>query len=350
MTADELAPRLLTWARSHYGGGVHVDHVRSLGGHSGVTIGFDVLEAGQPIDRLVLKMPPAGVSRKGSYDVLRQVPLLRVLEEHGVPAPAVRWSSDDESLLGGPYLMMSRLSGASPPDLFRPEEAGRGVDQPEQLFREAIEALVKIHAIDALGELGDWSAPRLPPAEIEYWVAVLHKSSNAAWIAQGMALRELLHRAAPEACSIGLVHGDFYSNNWLFDSGHLAGIVDWEGTSVGPVLLDLGWVCMMYDPHGWGPVRRASMHWQPGPEQFIEVYAGLSSANLGDLPFYRALAAYRLACLTAYYVELHRSGKRPNPAWDVFADSFPFMVARASALLMDRIGRVGAGRTAVPVR
>lgn len=334
-----LEAQIRAWCEDTYGQHVQAENIRSLGGHSGVTVGFDVVQTNEPPVRLVLKMPPPGVSRKSNFDVLRQVPLLKVLGEHGVTVPAVLWHSDDETTFGGPYLIMTRLPGASLPDLFTPH-SGEGVADAAQMFDEAVTALARIHEIDAEYKLAGWSAPRPVPDEIEHWVGVLHKTSNPDWIARGMALHGRLAETAPTRSAIGLVHGDYYSNNWLFEHGHLTGIVDWEGTSIGPKLLDLGWLCMIYDRAGWGPVRRATMDWHPGPDDFIASYARRSSLDLSDLPFYRALAAYRLASLTAYYYELHRTGKRPNPAWDVFADSFVPMIDRATELLD---GRAHAG-------
>lgn len=340
MVIEQLRSRISEWCISTFGSAARADNIRSLGGHSGVTIGFDVVRLGLAPLRLVLKMPPAGVARKSNFDVLRQVPLLKVLGEHGVPAPGVPYHSDDETIFGGPYLMMTRLPGASLPDLFT-AEAGQGITQTARMFDEAIATLLTIHAIDAERELAGWSAPRLIPGEIAHWVSVLHKTSDADWIARGMALHDRLIATTPRESAIGLVHGDYYSNNWLFENGHLTGVVDWEGTSIGPKLLDLGWLCMIYDRDGWGSVRRATMDWHPGPDDFIAAYARRSTLDLADLPFYRALAAYRLASLTAYYYELHRSGKRHNPAWDVFADSFVPMVDRAMALLETRVAQAG---------
>jgi aminoglycoside phosphotransferase (APT) family kinase protein len=334
VTLDQILPQLETWALDTHGADARIHGARFLGGHSGVTVGFDVRLDGREVERLVLKMPPAGVGSKSNFDVLRQVPLLKVLNAHGVLAPSVPWQSSDERFFGGPFLMMTRMPGTSPPDLFGPSP--EGIPDSAPAFDDAIESLVKIHAIDALFELKGWSEPRLVDDEVEHWVSVFHKSSNPDWIAQGMGLRDLLHRTAPSDCATGLVHGDYYSNNWLFEKGRLSGIVDWEGSSLGPVLLDLGWLCMIYDRESWGPIRRATMNWHPGPEHFIKTYAQHSSLDLADLPFYRALAGYRLASLTAYYYELHRSGKRRNPAWEVFADSFVFMVDRAVNLLGER--------------
>lgn len=329
---EKVSAQLRTWVAGHYGTHAVLSGVASLGGHSAVTIGFDVRQDGRPDERLVLKVPPQGVRPRDNFDVLRQVPLLGVLGEHGVAAPAIRWSSDDVKWFGQPYIVMTRLQGRSLADIFD-RHAPRIPDSCGALFFEAMQALMQIHSIDGMRTLQGWSEPRSLVMEIDHWVGVLRKSTNQTWIRDGMELHRLLHAAAPRQWVSGIVHGDFYSNNWLFDEGRLTGVVDWESTTLGPILLDLGWVSMMYDVEGWGPLRRTLMGWHPEPDELIAAYAKSSSIDLSDINWYRALAGYRLACNTAYYFEMHQSGKRHNPAWDVLGESFPFMLARARALL-----------------
>ncbi len=329
---DTLAGQLQIWAVAHCGVGASVSNVASLGGHSGVTVGFDLNPASQPTERLVLKIPPPGVRPTDNFNVLRQVPLLQTLAAHRIPVPVVRYWSDDGRWFGSHYLVMSRVSGVSFPDIFLPT-AGPGSRASGEVFFQAIEVLVNIHAIDGISELAGWSAPRLLPQEIDHWVRVLRKSTNSAWVDHGMRVNARLHETAPKNCVVGIVHGDYYSNNWLHDAGHLSGVVDWESTTLGPVLLDLGMLCMMYDEVSWGPMRRANMGWHPTSSELATAYAQRSTLDLTDLNWYRALAGYRLACNTAYYYELHISGKRPNPAWDVLGESFTFMLDRALVLL-----------------
>ncbi|WP_291829656.1 phosphotransferase family protein, partial [Bosea sp. (in: a-proteobacteria)] len=232
----QLTPQLAAWSRSVYGSGADVAGVRSLGGHSAITVGFDVMQGPRVAERLVLKIPPPGVNRQNNFDVLRQVPLLQALERHRIPAPkAVHWS-DDERHFGAPFLMMSRLAGAPLPDLFGPD-AGKGVTGADRLFEQPIRALVALHGIDARAELAGWNVVRLVDAEIEHWVQVFRKSSIPEWIELAERVRDLLHRHTPADPQIGLVHGDFYSNNWVFDGPLLSGVVDWEGSSIGPSLL-----------------------------------------------------------------------------------------------------------------
>jgi aminoglycoside phosphotransferase (APT) family kinase protein len=323
----DLAQRLLAWARASHGEAAHVSAMRALGGHSQVTVGFTLHAPGRPDEPLVLKMPPAGVAARNNFDVLRQVPLLQLLAGHGIPAPQPRHWSGDTAPFGGPFLMMSRLPGASPGDIFT-ERAGAGVVDAAAQFREAARVLARIHAIDAT-EVAAACTARGVTQEIDHWEQVVRRSSNAAWVALAMRVREALHRQQPGHVPIGLVHGDYYSNNWVFDGAALSGVVDWEGATLGPSLLDIGWLAIMYEPQSWGPLRRPHMAWHPAPRQLIDWYAQASGADLTAIDWYCALAAYRLACITAWYFERHRSGKRRNPAWEVLGEAFEPLLAGA---------------------
>lgn len=323
-----ITQALARWANAHAGSAAKVDHVRSLGGHSGVTVGFD-LEGPDATASYVLKSLPPGVPARSNFDLLRQVPLLKALNANQVPAPKpVSWSNDPE-IFGSPYLITTRLPGTVFADIFVENVA---LPNAGEIFFDAVDRLAQIHAINAEELLKEWDRARPILAEIDHWISVLRKSSDEGWISAGLALAEALRSEAPQQDTVGLVHGDYYSNNWLSDGRCLTGIVDWEGSSLGPSLLDLGWLCMIYDPESWVE-GRGGLDWAPPAEAMIARYAQRSGADVSRMGWYRALAAYRLACLTAYYFELHRTGKRHNPAWNVFARSFTRMVDRANSLL-----------------
>lgn len=336
----DVGTRLQRWAQAYYDPGARVGSIVKLPGHSGTTLAFDVIERGDaaPVDRLVVRLAPAGVRREGTTDVLRQVPILQVMERHGVPVPRLRWWGDDEQWFGVPFLVMDFVPGATlAGDLFLLEdgpELGRAAI--DELFGQAIDALVEIHRVDWEGELAGWDGPRRLDAEIDLWEPILAKALDETWVAQLHELRASLHASAPPEPEPGVVHSDFYTNNWLFHEGRLRAIVDWEATFIGPRLLDLGWVCMMYDPESWAPRHAKRMAWSPPAEFLVERYELASGSRTDELPWYRALAAYRLACLTAHYLRLHRLGRRYDPVWEVFGESVPFMLHRASQLVTVR--------------
>jgi aminoglycoside phosphotransferase (APT) family kinase protein len=204
------------------------------------------------------------------------------------------------------------------------------------VFEQAVTALAAIHGVDWTRRLPGWSAPRTLDQEIDAWTPILVKGQNPAWTDRAMRLHDLLSRHRPDEPEPGIVHGDFYSNNWVTAGNRLLGVVDWESASVGPPLLDLGWLMMMYDPQSWAPARQAVMDWSPEPGRIAETYAAATAREPEDLGWYRALAAWRLASITALNVRLHRSGQRHDALWDEIADSFEPMVDRGLELVLSR--------------
>ena len=323
LAADPSGPRSLSW-------------IERLPGHAGITYAFGTTSATEDrAQAFVVKLPPAGVTRRGSTDVLRQGGVLRLMHELGIRVPAVRASgTETEGPFPVPFLITDYVPGAPLGDAFADIEApDTGRSSVEACFAEAVDELVKIHALP-------WD-PRFPRVlgcrtlhdEINHWTASLARAQDPRWVEAGTRVRERLLASAPADTPMGVVHGDFYSNNWLFDGGRLTAIVDWENTVWGPRLVDAGWLCMIYDPASWGPARQPTLSWTPSPESIAHRYAASGGDGLDQLGWFRALAGYRLACLTAHYVRLHRTGRRHDAIWEVFGEAFPFMLDRARALL-----------------
>jgi aminoglycoside phosphotransferase (APT) family kinase protein len=259
-----MTDRLRRWALEHVAPTAQVASVERLPGHSSITLAFDVRHAGG-LEQLVLRVVPAGVPRSGSTDVLRQVPLLRLMEAEGVPVPRVRWHGEDPSWFGVDHLIVDRVPGATLGDLFEAGGAARPAGDPERLFAQAVDALAAIHHADWRGTLHGWDEPRGLDHEIDRWLPMLRKAADphavdrGDWLTAALRVRARLHAGRPADPDPGVVHGDFYSNNWMFDGGRLSAVLDWETAVIGAQELDLGWLCMMYDPGSWSPGRRPDL-------------------------------------------------------------------------------------------
>lgn len=169
--------------------------------------------------------------------------------------------------------------------------------------------------------------------EIAAWEPVLGKAIDPDCVAQGLDVRDRLLTHRPAEPPPGLFHGDFFSNNWMLEDGRLHAVIDWEISGIGPSLLDLGWVWMWYDSESWGPARQPVMAWAPPAEELVAMYEEAAGRPTEDIRWYRALAGYRFGAITAINVRLHRTGRRPDPVWDVMAESFPYLPERARRLL-----------------
>lgn len=322
---------LQRWAEEYYGRQALVEGLYPMPGHAGISFGFDVVVDGAR-DPLVVRVPPAGVRRSGNTDVLRQVPVLEAAREAGVRVAKVRFWGSDEQWFGVPYMMVERLSGTS---LECWEPAHPDAAAVTGIFTDATQALVAIHRVPWRSSLPGWGQPRNLREEIDFWLPVLAKGASQNWIDRCHRLRaDLLERMPPEP-EPALVHGDFYSNNWVCAGDRLLAVVDWEIASIGPPLLDVAWLCMIYDPSGWGPIRRPWMTWAPSPEQIAADYEHAVGRPVEHLGWYRGLAAWRFGAIIALNYRLHVEGRRFDPTWDLLEDSFDAILHRGEQLLAD---------------
>lgn len=332
MSPDDIASSLASWAHDCVGPHARVHTVAPMPGNAGFSFGFHLETPAGP-ERLVVRLPPPGAARRGNADVLRQAVVLEAMAGSGVKVPAVRWQADANPWFDSPFYIATFVSGRST-HLFDGDKAaaedGNGL---EPVFRDALAELVKIHDLDWRTNLRTWEAPASLEFEIERWKPSLRKSSNEGWVARALEVADRLIDTMPDMGRLTVVHGDFYSNNWLFEDGRINAIVDWEIATIGPPGLDVGWLCMIYDEQSWGPLRHMWPAWNPTPEFIAEAYEAAGGEPVERLEWCRALAGFRLACITGRNYELHLSGKRPDPAWDILGEAFLPMIDRAAELV-----------------
>lgn len=110
------------------------------------------------------------------------------------------------------------------------------------------ELLVAIHSVD-LDQPGvaalDDGTDHLD-RELGRWAAELNRVKRESLLAL-----ERLHQALldckPEPCPrVTLVHGDAKPGNFAFVGGEVSAVFDWEMTTVGDPLTDIGWLQMLW--------------------------------------------------------------------------------------------------------
>jgi aminoglycoside phosphotransferase (APT) family kinase protein len=328
---DAVRELLDAWAAQEVDGSARVTDVVSLAGHSGFSYAFD-LDRGSSVRRLVLRVSVAGAHPGSTADATRIAPLLRALEPTRVPAPRLRWSSEDVRWFGAPFTVVDHVSGRALPDIL-----DHGASAPEAsidvaaIFADAVDALADLHAAEVRDVPG--IRQRRLREVVEASTRPLASAPVPGWDARGLRVRDALLDSIPADGEVALVHNDFYSNNWIVGDDGLRAVLDWETALYGHPGIDVGWLCMMYDREGWAPGKVATMGWQPEPEALLARYRHASGDAVADADWFRALAGYRLACGTAHYLGLHRSGRRHDAAWERIAESFEPLLNRALDLL-----------------
>lgn len=329
----DISADMSAWAIAHYGFDARVTKLDRLPGHSGVSYVVTV-ETSNLAEDLVMRVPPMGVRRLANLDVVRLAPILQLAEVHGIPVPSVRWVSEDEQWFGTPYLMVSRVEGAPLADVFVQDQSYPQRSVVDGIFREALGTLAQVHALDASDLLSTgWAVPTSREQDIAQWVPLLLKSDVPEEVRRTEELGRRLLASAPPEVAPRVVHGDFYSNNWMVHENHVVALLDWENTTLNDPSWDLGWLATIYDPLCWGPSRAPWMTWHPPVTQFYTWYEGAAGRSLMHPQWYQALMCYRLASITPSKVRLHRTGRRVDPIWEVFAEAIPFQLERAFRLL-----------------
>jgi aminoglycoside phosphotransferase (APT) family kinase protein len=98
------------------------------------------------------------------------------------------------------------------------------------------------------------------------------------------------------------MHGDYHLANVMFrcDGPELAAIVDWELTTIGDPLVDLGWMLATWpDPTGTTIGSVGAIPWDgfPSSLELAERYAKGSTRDLSAIRWYAVLGCYKLGIL-----------------------------------------------------
>ena len=111
-----------------------------------------------------------------------------------------------------------------------------------------------------------------------------------------------LDRNRPAEFKPGIIHGDFHLANVMFapDGPRLAAMVDWELSTIGDPLLDLGWLlCTWPEADGSDGGITPVTPWDgfPKAEELVARYREGSNRDVDAAPWYEVLACYKLGII-----------------------------------------------------
>jgi len=139
----------------------------------------------------------------------------------------------------------------------------------------------------------------------------------------------------------GLSHGDYHFSNLMYryDSADVAAIVDWEMTTVGDPLLDLGWLLATWPPPAGGDREQpgsfsvggnlAAAGGLPTADEVVARYAAHSDRDLSAVAWYEVLACFKLGIVLEGTHARACAGKAPKPIGDMLHASTLGLFAHA---------------------
>lgn len=325
-------------------GGGDVSVERHQAGHSNET--FFVARGGR---EWVLRRPPRGAFLPSAHDVGREFRVLSALGDTAVRSPRTIVMCEDESVIGAPFYLMERVRGwvirAELPEAFTEEHrAGIG--------HELVDALVELHAVDpASCGLDTFGKPAgYLERQLRRWSGQMELTlPHTRPLPELQRIGEWLHSHLPSTAQTTLVHGDYKLDNVMFADRtppSLVAILDWEMSTLGDPLADLGWMISFWRESGdadsdlFAETTRVTE--LPGFESrsdLVERYAKATGRDVVGLAWYQVLAVWKLAILLEGSYARHLAGMTDDPFFAQLERGVPALARRA----LEVIESSGAG-------
>jgi aminoglycoside phosphotransferase (APT) family kinase protein len=251
--------------------------------------------------RLVLRRPPLGELLASAHDVTREFRILSALVGTGAQIATPLALIDDPGVCDAPLFVMAHVTGVVIDDEIRASTLS--LEQRHAASLAIARELAAIHAVDvdAVG-LGDL-APPLPYAErqLRRWLRQWGASAT-----HEQPLAEALHArlaaAVPEQIDTVLVHGDYHLYNMILaeDGSEVRAVLDWELSTLGDPLADLGGLLAYWSESDNDPVGPITLTTLPGfarREELVDAYVAASGRDVSTLGFWHALALWKIAII-----------------------------------------------------
>ncbi|MFP5022050.1 phosphotransferase family protein [Pseudonocardia phyllosphaerae] len=317
-----------------------------------------------PAGSVVLRRPPVGSVAETAHDMAREQRVIAALAGTDVPVPAVLAGHDGGTggPTGSPAFVMELVDGVVPVDAL-PEGWATTPAERSRLGYALVDVLAALHAVDpeAVG-LGDFGRPEgFTERQIRRWrrqwdaartdsnsdsdsdsdsnsgsaSASDSNSGSASGDGSGAAgavdaateaevtrLADRLAQQLPTTQRHTIVHGDYRIDNCVFDAedpGTIRAVLDWEMSTLGDPLTDLGLLLVYWRQAGddavWRDAQRlpspTGLPGFPTRAELVAAYADRTGLDVAELPWYVAFGTFKLAVVLAGILFRVRAGAVP---------------------------------------
>ncbi|MEV6977143.1 phosphotransferase family protein [Kitasatospora sp. NPDC093806] len=284
----------------------------------------------------VLRRPPLGHVLATAHDMGREYRVLSALRDTGVPVPATVHLAADGDVLGAPWYLMAYVPGTVHRDAAA--LAALGEARVHAIGTALVDTLAALHRIDpaAVG-LADFGRPDgYLDRQLRRWSTQL-AASRSRELPGIDRLHELLVAGRPDSPAPALVHGDYRLDNVLVDERDaVAAVLDWEMSTLGDPLTDVGLLVMYTELAGVGGGLIPAAATAPGFPRSAELvarYAESTGRDATELDWYVAFAAYKLAVVAEGIHYRFRQGSTLGAGFERAGRMAPVLIEHGLATL-----------------
>ncbi|MFQ5512981.1 MAG: phosphotransferase family protein [Myxococcota bacterium] len=305
------------------------------GGHANLTY---LVRFGER--ELVLRRPPLGPVAPRSHDMAREYRVLSRLADHFPPAPHAYLLCEDPEIVGATFIVMERRRGivvrfSVPPEIDRHPDARR------RMSHALIDVMADFHDVDyeAIG-LGDLGHPEgFIERQVRGWKQRWERAKH-----EERPRFDEMHRwlvsEMPKSARAGLVHNDLKFDNVMLDPkdpGHVVAILDWDMTTLGDPLVDLGTLLCYWAQADDPDVRGAtpSVTAQPGFPTRAEItsrYAERRGIAVESLVWYEAFGLWKTAVVLQQIYIRYLRGQTRDERFVYLGERVPALVEAAATV------------------
>jgi aminoglycoside phosphotransferase (APT) family kinase protein len=312
------------------------------GGRSNLT--YAIRGAAEP---LVLRRPPLGHVQSTAHDMAREFRVISALRGSRVPVPrAIRLVDDPTSGVDAPFYLMERVTGRT--ILTRADNAAYTPSQLRELSLDLARTLANLHSIDPADVgLADFGRPDgFLVRQVDRWGRQYDGSRNRD-LPELDALQAELHERIPETRRSSIVHGDYRLDNALVrdiaGAPSISAILDWEMATLGDSLTDLGLLGLYWNlndldgvPPGIVATSVTELDGYPSFEQLVDEYSAVADVEVPELPWYLALAAFKLSVILEGIHYRFKAGQTVGEGFDQIG-ALVTPIARAGRRYLARV-------------
>jgi aminoglycoside phosphotransferase (APT) family kinase protein len=291
---------------------------RLQGGHSNLTYRIDD-STGRSA---VIRRPPQGELLPKAHDMSREWAIISALGPTAVPvAPAMGFCESPE-VTGAWFYVMGLIDGR-PLYTAQDTEERVALRDRQTLAWSFMDVLADLHTLDpdeiGLGDLG--KKENYVGRQLRTWFRSWTSSIEDARYDDPRAheLQEYLSANIPEQGPARVVHGDYGLHNCLIGTdARVAAVVDWEISTLGDPLADLGYALNQWAEPGEG--RDGSATALPGfptRAELADRYAERSGRDLSMLDYYIGFNWWKSGCIIHGVYARYCAGKKSIAGTDL---------------------------------
>lgn len=280
----------------------------------------------------VMRRPPLGHVLPTAHDMAREFRVQHALYDTGFPVPKMFALCEDTSVNDYPFYVMEFKDGVIVVDQL-PAGFATSLDDKRRMGEAMIDTMVRLHSVDYT-QVGLAGHGR-PDGYLERQVIRWSKQWDANKTRELPAIDEVIRRLngnIPASPPSTIVHGDFRLGNMILarqDPGRVEAVLDWEMSTLGDPLSDLGYTLVYWGQADDDDARRQARPTsgttaQPGfltRRQLVERYAAASGRDTKAIAYYEAFANYKLAVITEGIYNRALQGKTTFGASDSMGQS-----------------------------